>query len=398
MVVYVVMGGELADVTLWAGELGAVHERFVHRFNREEPRQSALAYMRGLIAPLERKNGWTLAEEAGHAGPDRIHRLLNRIEWDADEVLDDVRDYVVEHLGDRDAVLIIDDTGFLKKGIRSAGVQRQYSGTAGRTENSQIGVFSPTRSRGRTLIDRRLYLPTSWTDDRERCRQAGIKDTVAFETKVAMAKAMVRRAIHDRIPFGWVTADAAYGYSKGWRFELEQADVFHVMATTRHDTVVTRWSIDHPVHDLFPACPDRSGSAVPAATGPMAHGSTTGPEWRSALAPARPATLGHRPPKRSLTEEISYYIAYCPAGTTLDELIRVAGSRWAIEECFQTAKGECGLDEYQVRRYDGWHRHMTLAMAAHACLTVLRARQLDTHKAETDPPSSSTSASPRSDA
>ncbi|CAM5231453.1 hypothetical protein GCM10010390_73250 [Streptomyces mordarskii] len=161
------MGGDLADVRLWAGELSAVHERFVHRFNREEPRQSALADMRGLIAPLERKNGWTLAEEAGHTGPDRIHRLLNRIEWDADEALDDVRDYVVEHLGDRDAGLIVDDTGFLKKGIRSAGVQRQYSGTAGRTENSQIGVFlAYATNRGRTLIDRRLYLPTSWTDDR----------------------------------------------------------------------------------------------------------------------------------------------------------------------------------------------------------------------------------------
>lgn len=161
--------------------------------------------------------------------------MLNRIEWDADEVLDDVRDYVVGHLGDRDAVLIVDDTGFLKKGVRSAGVQRQYSGTAGRTENSQIGVFlAYATGRGRTLIDRRLYLPTSWTDDRERCRRAGVDDSVAFATKVAMAKAMVRRAIADRIPFGWVTADAAYGYSKGWRFELEQADVFHAMATTRH--------------------------------------------------------------------------------------------------------------------------------------------------------------------
>ncbi len=167
------MGGDLTDVRLWAGELTALHERFVHRFNRSEPRESALAYMRGLIAPLERKNGWTLAEEAGHDGPDRIQRMLNRIEWDADEVLDDVRDYVVEHLGDRDAVLIVDDTGFLKKGLRSAGVQRQYSGTAGRTENSQIGVFlAYATDRGRTLIDRRLYLPTSWTDDRERCRRA----------------------------------------------------------------------------------------------------------------------------------------------------------------------------------------------------------------------------------
>ncbi|MFE2315901.1 transposase [Streptomyces sp. NPDC059441] len=153
------MGGDLGDVRLWAGELDAVHERFVHRFNREEPRQSALAYMRGLIAPLERKNGWTLAEEAGHAGPDRIHRLLNRIEWDADEVLNDVRDYVVEHLGDREAVLIVDDTGFLKKGIRSAGVQRQYSGTAG----ARISISARQRGVGGSL----RYDPVSV---RPRCR------------------------------------------------------------------------------------------------------------------------------------------------------------------------------------------------------------------------------------
>lgn len=153
------MGGELDDVRTWAAGLGELHERFVHRFARSEPRESALAYMRGLIAPLERKNGWTLAEEAGHAAPDRMHRLLNRCDWDAEEVLDDLRDYVVEHLGDPDAVLIVDDTGFLKKGVRSAGVQRQYSGTAGRTENCQVGVFlAYAGARGRTLIDRRIRL------------------------------------------------------------------------------------------------------------------------------------------------------------------------------------------------------------------------------------------------
>ncbi|WP_431994954.1 IS701 family transposase [Streptomyces griseoflavus] len=400
------MGGDLADVRLWAGEPEAVHGRFVHRFSRSEPRDSALAYMRGLIAPLQRKNGWTLAEEAGHAGPDRIHRMLNRIEWDADEVLDDVRRYVVDNLGDRNAVLVVDDTGFLKKGIRSAGVQRQYSGTAGRTpgtagrtENCQVGVFlAYATDRGRTLIDRRLYLPTSWTDDRERCHRAGIDDEVAFETKVAMAKAMVRRAIADRIPFWWVTADAAYGLSKGWRSELERADVFHVMATTRQDTVVTRWAIDHPVHDLFNGLARQKWKRRSCGSG--AHGPRI---YNWARVEVRP---WHRPDRRhwvlarrsvARPQEISYYIAYCPAGTTLDDLIRIAGSRWAIEECFQSAKQECGLDDYQVRRYPGWHRQMTLAVAAHACLTVLRARELDAGKAETDPPSSSTSASPRYD-
>jgi DDE superfamily endonuclease len=309
------MGGDLFDARVWSGELTALQERFVHRFARTEPRESALGYMRGLIAPLQRKNGWTLAEQAGHAGPDRIHRLLNRIDWDADQVLDDVRDYVVEHLGDPEAVLIVDDTGFLKKGTRSAGVQRQYSGTAGRTENCQVGVFlAYATGRGRTLIDRRLYLPTSWTDDRDRCRQAGIDDTVGFETKVAMAKTMVRRAIAENIPFRWVTADAGYGFSKGWRFELEQADVFHVMATTRHDTVVTRWALDHPVHDLFTDLPRQKWKRRSCGKG--AHGLRVF-DW--ARVEVRP---WHRPDRRhwviarrsvSRPQEISYYIAYCPA-------------------------------------------------------------------------------------
>jgi SRSO17 transposase len=399
-VVDVVMGGVVDDVGVWAGELERVQERFVHRFGRVEPWETALAYMRGLVAPLERKNGWTLAEEAGHGGPDRIHRLLNRIDWDADAVLDDVRGYVVEHLGDQDAVLIVDDTGFLKKGTRSAGVQRQYSGTAGRTENCQVGVFlAYATARGRTLIDRRLYLPTSWTEDRERCRAGGIGDETVFATKPAIARAVVARPLDDGIPFRWVTADAGYGYSKGWRSELERADVFHVMATTRHDTVVTRWAVDHPVRDLFPGLPRQKWKRRSCGDG--AHGRRLY-DW--ARVEVRP---WHRPDRkhwvlarRSVTrpDEVSYYIAYCPAETTLDQLVRVAGSRWAVEECFQTAKQECGLDDYQVRRYDGWHRHMTLAMAAHAALTVARARELDAGKAETDPPASSTSASPRSDA
>ncbi|MGW7640408.1 IS701 family transposase [Streptomyces decoyicus] len=394
------MGGEFGDVREWAAGPGELHERFLHRFARSEPRESALAYMQGLISPLERKNGWTLAEKVGHAAPDRMHRLLNRCDWDADQVLEDVRDYVVEHLGDPEGVLIVDDTGFLKKGVRSAGVQRQDSGTAGRTENCQVGVFlAYAGARGRTLIDRRLYLPTSWTEDRDHCRAAGIEDTIAFETKVVIAKAMVRRATAEKIPFRWVTADAAYGFSKGWRTELERADVFHVMATTRHDTVVTRWAMDHPVHDLFNGLPRQKWKRRSCGNG--AHGPRVYDWARVEVRPWRREDRRHWVIARrsvSRPQEISYYIAYCPAEATLDELIRVAGSRWAVEECFQTAKQECGLDDYQVRRYPGWHHHITLAMAAHACLTVLRARESDTGKAETDPPSSYPSPSPNSDA
>ncbi|MET7685971.1 hypothetical protein [Streptomyces sp. NPDC005423] len=206
-------------------------------------------------------------------------------------------------------------------------------------------------------------------------------------------------ALHERFVHRFNREEPRQSALAYWRFELEQAEIFHVMATPRHDTVVTRWALDHPVHDLFPGLPRQKWKRRSCGEG--AHGRRIY-DW--ARVEVRP---WHREDRRhwvlarrsvSRPEEISYYIAYCAADTTLDELIRIAGSRWAVEECFQTAKQECGLDDYQVRRYPGRHPHMTLAMAAHACLTVLRARQLDADKAETDPPSSSTSASPKSDA
>ncbi|MFE3739249.1 IS701 family transposase [Streptomyces sp. NPDC059134] len=378
------MGGDQADAFWWTSELDRLHARFTHRFARSEPRESALAYIQGLLAPLARKNGWTLAEQAGHAAPDRIHRLLNRIEWDADEVLDDVRGYIVDHLGDRDAVLVVDDTDFLKKGARSAGVQRQHSGATGRTENCQIGIFLAYVCRhGRTLIDRRLYLPTAWTDDRQRCRRAGISDDTLFQTKLALARAMVWRAITDGVPFLWVTADADYGFSRSWRLELEEADVFHIMATTRHETVVTRWAVDHPVHDLFDELPRDQWERRPYED--EACGRRMADWARVEIRPWHRADRTHWAlARRALgrPENIAYYIVYCQTRTGLDELIRVVDSRGALEECFRTARQECGLDDYQVRRYPGWHRHMTLAMAAHACLAVLRAREQNAKRSQ----------------
>lgn len=306
-----------------------------------------------------------------------------------------MREYVVENLGDRGGVLIVDDTGFLKKGTRSAGVQRQYSGTAGRTENCQIGVFlAYATARGRILIDRALYLPKSWTDDRGRCRGAGIGDEAEFATKLPMAEARVGRAIADRVPFRWLTGDEAYGQSKSWRHRLEQADVFHVMATRRNETVVTRRRLDHRIDELIEDLPRQKWKRRSCGAG--AHGRRMY-DW--ARAEHRPYHRSDRRhwvlARRSLTapHEIVYYIAYAPAEATLDQLIAVADARWAIEECFQTAKGERGLDHYQVRRYQGWYRHITLAMAAHAFLTVTRAIALDAGKAETDQPDSSRSAS-----
>ena len=199
-------------VDLVAAELEALHERISGRFVRSEPRTRVREYVAGLVAGLERKNGWTLAERAGEVSPDGMQRLLRRADWDVDGVRDDVRDYVVERLGDPAGVLIVDDTGFLKKGTRSAGVQRQYSGTAGRVENCQIGVFLAYASgAGHALIDRELYLPESWTSDRDRCRAAGIGDEVKFATKPVLAQHIIERALDAQVPFSWATADEAYG-------------------------------------------------------------------------------------------------------------------------------------------------------------------------------------------
>src|SRR6266480_2181335 len=214
-----------------AAELDRVHELIAGRFARAELWARVREYVSGLVAGLERKNGWTLAEWAGEVSPDGMERLLRRADWNVDGVRHDVRGYVAGQLGEPGGVLIADDTGFLKKGTRSAGVQRQYSGTAGRTENCQVGVFLAYASvHGHALIDRELYLPQSWTGNRDRCRAAGIPDEVEFTTKPRQAQAMIARALEAGVPFAWFTADEAYGQAKYLRVWLEDQDVFHVLA------------------------------------------------------------------------------------------------------------------------------------------------------------------------
>lgn len=333
------------------------------------------AYLRGLLAEVERKNGWTLAEAAGDAGPEGMQRLLNFYAWDCDGLRDDVRDVVVEAIGDETAgVLIVDETGFLKKGNKSAGVARQYSGTAGRIENSQVGVFLAYASdRGRALIDRELYLPKTWTADRERCRDAGIDDDVEFATKPELAQTMIERAFDAGVPFGWVTGDEAYGQVGKLRLWLESKGVSHVLAVPKSQMVVSMQLRQRRAHTVI-ADLDASAwqrlSCGDGAQGPRVY------DWAAVdIRPLREPGRGHwLLARRSLTapEEIAYYICYGPAETPLAELVRVAGSRWAIEECFQTAKNETGLDHYQVRGYTAWYRHITLSMAAAAFLTILR--------------------------
>ena len=212
---------------LVAAGLDELHERIAGRFARSEPRARVREYVSGLVTGLERKNGWTLAEWAGEVSPDGMQRLLRWADWDVDGVRDDVRAYVAGQPGEPEGVLIADDTGFLKKGTRSAGVQRQYSGTAGRTENCQVGVFLAYASAfGHALIDRELYVPQSWAQDRDRRRAAGIPEDVEFTTKPRQAQAMISRAIAARVPFAWVTADETYGQAKWLQAWLEVQDIW----------------------------------------------------------------------------------------------------------------------------------------------------------------------------
>jgi SRSO17 transposase len=331
--------------------------------------------MTGLLAPLERKNGWTVSEQVGQVRPDSVQRLLNLSEWDEDAVRDDVRAYVVETIGAEDGILIGDDTGFLKKGTRSAGVQRQYTGTAGRTENCQIGTFLAYASaKGRALIDRELYVPKSWTDDRERCRAAEIDDSVPFATKNEHFKWMLQRAIDAGVPFAWVTADEAYGQVKHLRFWLEERRVAHVLATKVNDTVITTRGAQARVDALVTALPRQAWKRISGGQG--AHGERIYDWARVAIRPVWENGFGHWVlARRSISDptEIAYYVCYGPATSRLKDLVRVAAARWAVEESFQIAKNECGLDHYQVRLYRAWYRHITLSMAALAYLTATRA-------------------------
>lgn len=369
------------DLAAWVAGLDELFGRVAGRFLRAEPRLRARLYVRGLLAPLAGKNGWTLAEAAGERTPDGMQRLLHAAAWDVDGVRDDVRAYAVEHLGDPDGVLVVDETGFLKKGTKSAGVQRQYSGTAGRIENCQLGVFCAyTGSKGRTLIDRELYLPKSWTEDRQRCREASVPDDVVFATKATLAKNMLARALDAGVPARWVTADEAYGGDGKFRAWLDDRRIGYVVAVPRSQTIPITAGCTRAEH-LVTQAPSQAWkrrSCGAGAKGPRmfdwAVASLPVYEWTTAAGWSRWLLA-----RRALTPntkgelEIAYYLCCAPTGTSDEELIRVAGSRWAVEDCFQTAKTEVGLDHYQVRHYDAWYRHITLAMLAHTYLAVTAA-------------------------
>jgi len=379
-----VCGEEVGMATMagvdWASELDRVWRRLWPRFARAEMRQRSRRYLIGLLGSAERKNGWQLAEATGEATPHGMQELLHRAVWDADAVRDDLRAYVVEHLGDPTAVLVVDETGFLKKGTKSAGVQRQYSGTAGRIENSQIGVFlAYAGAHGHAFLDRDLYLPQGWADDAARRDQAGIPPEVAFRTKPQLAKAMLERALAAGVPAAWVTGDEIYGGDRRLRLWLEEQDVPHVLAVKRTEPLVAVTGRglgvgQVPAADLVAALPPDAWTTLSAgdgAKGPRRY------DWaRMAIRPLSDPDRGYwLLVRRSLADphDRAHYVCDGPVADTHGALVRVAGVRWASEECLEEAKGEVGLDHYEVRRWDGWYRHITLCLLAHAVLAVTRA-------------------------
>jgi SRSO17 transposase len=361
------------DVHQWGQQLDEVARRIGARFPRSETRDRVRAYLVGLLGPVQRKNAWQVAEQIGDGDPYGVQYLMGRSEWDPAAVRDDLRGYVVEALGDPAAVLILDETGFLKKGTKSAGVARQYTGTAGRIENAQVGVFLAYASRhGAAFLDRALYLPSEWTDDSGRCLAAAIPEGTAFATKPALARAMLERAFAAGVPAAWVTGDEVYGSDGGLRRWLEGERRPYVLAVRANQYVWSGFG-QATVAALAKALPKRSWHKITIAAGSkgprryawawLVINSDLGPSWRRWLLV-----------RKSLDdpEDLAYYIAAGPRRTTLTRLAVTAGARWSIEGGFESAKQEAGLADYEVRSWAGWYRHVTLSLLAQAVLAAVR--------------------------
>src|SRR3954465_2355708 len=369
---------DVSEAEGWARGLDEGVARRAPRLGRVEPRRRASAYLRGLLAPLGRKNGWQLAEAAGDRTPDGMQDFLSRMRRDADAVRDDLRAYVVEHLGDPEAVLVLDETGFVKKGEKSAGGQRQDSGTAGRGGNCpgggvprRVGVSRGSASRhGHALIDRALYLPEGWAGDEDRRAGAGVPAAVAFATQPQLGRAMLERALGAGVPCSWVTGDSVYGADRALRRRIEaRGGLGYVLAVTSGQRLggrrVDAWAAGVPPEGWHRL------SAGEGAKGPRLYDWAYTPYRGGAAAGGATGLLVRR--KLAEPDELTFHLTLAPEATDLATLVRVAGTRWTIEACFEAAKGEVGLDEYEVRSWTGWHRHVTLAMLAHAYLAVIRA-------------------------
>lgn len=359
-----------ADLDSWEEELGRVVARMAPLFFRTESRMHAEHYLRGLLAPLERKNGWTIAEHSGEPEPKALQRFLNLTPWNADDLRDANLEYVIENFSDPHGVLIADPTGFAKKGRKSAGVQRQYSGTLGRIDNCQIGTFLAyaNTSGDRVLVDRELYIPEeSWFGHGKRCEEAGIPEEATFSTRPQQVKAMIKRIQAAGLPFAWFTADEEFGQNPGLREFLEDEEIPYVMAVPKNTRITIRPGQEKLISEIPPALKESDWQRRACGIGTKGFRiydwaliSTPGPDRQYMI-------------RRSIdTGELAYYNCYNPRHGGFGELVRTAGSRWPVEECFGAAKNEAGLDNYQVRLYHAWYRHITISMLAMTFLAVIR--------------------------
>jgi SRSO17 transposase len=371
------------DPQRWRTAFSAVLDVIESRFARYEPLRHAAGLMLGMLAPLERKNCWTIAEARGDLTPDGLQHLLARACWDADAVRDDLRGYVLGAFADEHAVLVVDETGDLKKGVESVGVQRQYTGTAGRIENAQVAVYlTYAAPRGHAFLDRALYVPRSWSEDRQRCERAGVPDDLEFATKPALATAMIRRAVAAGTPAAWVAGDEVYGADPTLRAAVRELGLGYVLQIAANRRVRTHAGLLRV--DAIPGLLDeRSWQSYSCGRGAKGHRDYAW-AWIEILPePGESDPSGGTGEHRLLIRrtrssgELAYLRCWTPRTTTMAELVRVAGQRWRIEESFQSAKGLVGLDQHQVRRWSSWHRWTTLAMLAHAFLAVATAIERD---------------------
>jgi SRSO17 transposase len=379
---------KLSQIQGWADEFEILWQQAGRCFRRHDLRHRAQGYVQGLLGRVDRKNGWQLAEYLGDETPHGIHRLLDRASWNAADILDELIRYVHKNLlmPNEAGVLIVDETGFMKKGNKSAGVQRQYSGTAGRIENCQIGVFlALAGANGRALIDRELYLPKSWCDDVERRKSAVIPTDIIFATKQQLAKKMLIRAFEGGIRPRWVLGDEIYGSDSKFRRFLESRYQPYVLAVSSQQRLWIEYRqrrFDEIVKDI-PADMWFRMNIADGTKGPRVY------DWAAGRfgVPDDSGLVKWMLFRRSVDspDKIAYYMCLAPADATAQDLAIAAGQRWNIECCFEATKQETGLDEYEVRSWHGWYRHMSLSMLAMAFLTVVRA------KADKDRPTKKTS-------
>jgi SRSO17 transposase len=364
--------------------------RIARVFPSESGFRTAKKYLLGLLSPIERKNGWQMSEAVGETTPYVLQQFLYRGRFSADKLRDHLRDYVEERLGDEDGVFVVDETGFLKQGKMSCGVKRQYSGTAGRVENCQIGVFLTYASKkGHAPIDRRLYVPEDWFDDPERCRKAGIPETAAFQTKPKMALEMIQEAAAAGVSYRWVTGDCVYGDYGKMRLWLEEQRKCYVLCVSGK-AYIQNGSEKVQVSSVLKGL-DEDGW-FEASCGDGSKGARIY-DWQAIEidAPCVEGWKRHLLARRSKTDpdDMRAYICFAPESTPVEKLVQIAGTRWTVERCFAESKSQVGLDQYEVRSYSGWYKHITFACLALALLTVLSCNSFDKMTIQQHDPSSS---------